>query len=256
MKPAGRILRWRLLPLVAAALLVATQAEPAPSSLTVDEIVGRHVAACGGLKKIRSIQTLRETGRVSSGGGREALVMRERKRPNHTRFEITLQGVTGVFVSDGEQGWKMSPFEGDEGIVPLPDEAVREAAEQGDIEGPLIDYRAKGHRVELLGRETIAGHEAYKLKVTLKSGAVRTEYLDAKTYYRVRADSTRILRGREVQIETDFGDYKKDSGIPFPRLIEVTASGRPQKLTVTVEKVEINPPLSDALFQKPADSRP
>ncbi len=255
MRPAGRIPGRRLLPLMAAALLAVAQAVQAAPSPTAGEIVARYVAACGGLKKIRSVQTLRETGRISAGPGREALVVRERKRPGRTRFEITLQGVTGVFVSDGERGWKMSPFEGDEGVAPLPDEAVREAAEQGDIEGPLVDYKAKGHQVELLGRETIAGREAYKLKVTLKSGAVRTEYLDAKTFYRVRTDSTRQMRGRPVRIETVFSDYAKVQGIPFPRHIEVTAEGRPQKLTVTVEKVEVNPPLSDSLFERPEDSR-
>ncbi len=253
MRPA-RWLRGRCLLPLAAAVLAVTQVIPAPSSPTTDEIVGRYVAACGGLKKLRSIQSLRETGRMIAGPGREALVTRERKRPNLTRFEITLQGVTGVFVSDGERGWKMSPFEGDEGVVPLSDQAVKEAAEQGDIEGPLVDYKAKGHQVELIGRETIAGREAYKLKITLKSGGIRTEYLDAKTFYRVRTDSTRLVRGREVQVETTFGDYRKVNGIPFPRLIEVTAQGRPQKLTITVEKVEVNPPLSDALFQKPEDS--
>lgn len=252
MRPAGRIPGRRLLPLMAAALLAVAQAVQAAPSPTAGEIVARYVAACGGLKKIRSVQTLRETGRISAGPGREALVVRERKRPGRTRFEITLQGVTGVFVSDGERGWKMSPFEGDEGVAPLPDEAVREAAEQGDIEGPLVDYKAKGHQVELLGRETIAGREAYKLKVTLKSGGMLTAYLDVKSASLVRTETTRHVRGKQVRIETTFGDFRRTGGILFPHLVEVRAVGRPQVLRIVVEKIEVNPPLSDARFAPPA----
>jgi len=242
---------------MAALAAVATAAPVAPSwppprALSVDEIVERYVEARGGLKKIRSIQTLREQGRISAGADREALVTRELKRPNRTRFEFTLQGVTGVFVSDGEHGWKVSPFDGDAVPQPLPDEVVREAAEQGDLEGPLVDWKAKGHQVELVGRENVDHREAYKLKLTLKSGDVRYEYLDVKSLYQVRTDSTRTIHGRAVVVQTTFGDYKKTGGILFPRRIEVGAVGRPQRLKVVVDKVEINPPLSDTLFEMSA----
>lgn len=237
-----------LLPLGAVALLAVAPTAQAASTPTVDDIVARHVAACGGLKKIKSIQTLVEKGRVTTGADRVAVVTRERKRPDHTRFEFTLQGVTSVFVSDGQKGWRMAPIQGDVDPTPLPDQVVKEAAEQGDIEGPLVDWKAKGHQVELVGHETIDGHDTYKLKLTLKSGAVRFEYLDVKSMYRVRTESTRQVRGRPVRIETTFADYKKVGGIAFPHVIEVVAEGRPQKLRVEVDSIEVNPPLSDALF--------
>jgi outer membrane lipoprotein-sorting protein len=241
---------------VAAALFAVGAAFPAPSTPTVDEIVGRYIAARGGLSKIRAIQALREKGRITTGANREALVTRELKRPSRTRFEFTLQGVTGVFVSDGQRGWKVSPFDGAMEPQPLPDEVVKEAAEQSDIEGPLVDWKAKGHQAELMGRETVDGREAYKVKLTLKSGAVRYEYLDVKSFHMLRTDSTRQVRGRPVQVQTTFGDYKKTGGVLFPRRIEVGASGRPQKLTVTVDSVEINPPLSDALFEMSDSAKP
>ena len=128
--------------------------------------------------------------------------MRELKRPSRARFEFTVQGVTGVYVSDGTQGWQVSPFDGVMGPSPLPDDVVSEAAEQADIEGSLVDWQAKGHRVELVGRESVGGREAYKLKVTLKSGAVRHEYIDVKSMNLVRSDSTRKVRGHPVQMQT------------------------------------------------------
>jgi outer membrane lipoprotein-sorting protein len=247
-------LRWS--PAVVAILAFASVASAAPAapaatSPTVDEIVSRYVDARGGLKKIRSIQSLRQEGHATTGAGREAHVTREIKRPGRVRFELTVQGVTAVFASDGQHGWRVSPFEADMGPQPLPEEVVAEALEQGDIEGPLVDWKAKGHRVELAGHEVVAGHDTYKLKLTLKSGAVRYEYLDAKTLYQLRADTTRQVRGQPVQIQTTFDDYSKTNGILFPHLVVVQAVGRPQSLRVVVDTITVNPPLDDKRFAMP-----
>ena len=231
----------------------ATEAAGAPATPTAEEIVARYVEARGGIKKIRKVTSLRESGRVTSGPNREALVVRELKRPNRSRFEITQQGVTGVFASDGTVGWKFSPFDGDLAPVPLPAEAVQEAVEQADIEGPMVDWKAKGHRIELVGRETVGEREAWKIKMTLKSGAVRYEYLDIKTYYRVRADSTRTLRGVATRVTTVFDDYRKTSGLAFPHRVTVETEGRPQTMQVVVDKVEVNPKIDDARFVKPPE---
>jgi outer membrane lipoprotein-sorting protein len=247
-----------LLSLAAVALLALTAATAvaATSTPTADEIVERYVAARGGLKKIRSVQTLRQSGSVTTGADRRALITRELKRPNRIRFEFTVQGVTSVFASDGQHGWKVSPFESDMSPQPLPEEVVKEAVEQADIEGPLVDCKGKGHRVELVGREVVAGRETYKLKLTLKSGDVRYDYIDVKSFQEIRTDSTRQFRGRPVQLETTFGDFKKVKGILFPHRIEVTAVGRPNRLRVVVDKIEVNPPISDARFVMPADAKP
>ena len=245
----------RLVP-VALTLLAATAAASSAPAPTVDEIVARYVAARGGLSKIRSVETLRQTGHATTGADRQALVTRELKRPGRTRFEFTVQGVTAVFVSDGQHGWRMSPFEGDVDPQTLSDDVVQEAAEQGDIEGPLVDWKSKGHQVEIVGREIVSGRETHKLKLTLESGAVRYEYLDVKSHHLVRTDSTREVRGHPVQIQTTFSDYKKTAGVLFPRRIEVEAAGRPQRLLVVVDKIEINPPLSDARFEMPVPAQP
>jgi len=247
---------WRRLLPIAVTLFAVTVAAAAAPSPTVDDIVARYVAARGGLNKIRSVQTLRQTGRAIAGADRQALVTRELKRPGRTRFEFTVQGVTAVFVSDGERGWRVSPFEGDLDPQALSDEVVQEAAEQGDIEGPLVDWKSKGHQLELVGREVVGTRETHKLKLTLKSGAVRYEYIDVKSHNLVRTDSTRQVRGRAVQIHTTFDNYQKAGGVLFPRLIEVEAAGRPQRLRVVLDKVEVNPPLGDARFEMPLPAQP
>ena len=239
----------------ALALLGITLAASAPPPVTVDTIVASYVAARGGIENLLSIQTLRQKGIALAGADRRALVTRELKRPGRIRFEFTVQGVTGVYVSDGRQGWQVSPFEGDMEVKPLPDEVVQEALDQADLEGPLVDWKTKGHQVELVGLETVAGSETYKLKLTLKGGGVRYEYLDVNTFREVRMDSTRQVRGRPVQFEATFGDYRKSSGILFPHQIEIGAIGRPERMTIILDKIEVNPPLGDARFEMPPPTK-
>jgi hypothetical protein len=204
------------------------------------------------MEKLSALRTLRQEGRVNAGAGREGLVTREIKRPGKIRFELTVQGVTSVFASDGVRGWKVSPLEDEKGPLPLPDEVLIDAREQADIDGPLVDWKTKGSQVELVGREAVDGTDAWKLKITLKSGGVLTAWLDVKTAHLVRTEAVRRVRGKQVRVETTFGDYRKTGGILFPHLVEVRAAGRPQVLRIVVEKVEVNAPLSDSRFSPPA----
>lgn len=245
---------------LAGALLAAPgpgAAQPAPAAAptpapTVDELVARYLTARGGVERLRALQTLRQEGRVDAGAGRRGLVTREIKRPGKIRFELTVQGVTSVFASDGQRGWKVAPLEGEMGPQSLPDEVLTDAREQADIDGPLVDWKAKGTRIELAGRKTVGGRDAFELRLTLRSGGVLTAYLDAASAELVRTDATRLLGGKRVRVETTFGDYRRTDGILFPHRVEVRAAGRPQVLKIVVDRVVVNPPLADARFTPPA----
>ncbi len=235
--------------LLGAAALLAATAAPAQ---TVDEIVAKHVAARGGREALSAIRTLRMTGLGQAGPGRTAIVRREIARPGRIRSEFVFQGMTGVYVWDGSTGWRVSPLDGSLEAEPLPPEAAAVAAEQADFEGPLVEWKAKGHVVELVGAATLPGGPAHELKVTLKSGAVRRLWVDAATGLLVRLESTRPWRGHEVALEVVFGDYQKTGGVAFPRSIEIGARGRPQRLRIVVDDVQVNPALDEARFRNPA----
>ena len=183
---------------------VALLAPPAVAAETVDEIVARHVAARGGREALAAVRAVRMTGRATAGPGRQAIVRREIARPGRIRTELEFQGTTGVWAWDGSAGWRVSPLDG--GLEPeaLPAEEAASLAEQADLEGPLVDWKAKGHAVEVVGQETLPGGLAHRLKVTPKSGAPRTVWVDAATGLVVRTESTRRLRGRDVVLETVF----------------------------------------------------
>ena len=138
---------------LASALLAPSVA----SAETVDQIVARHLAARGGRQALAAVRTLRMTGHADAGPGRHAIVRREFARPDRIRTEFEFQGTTGVYVWNGKSGWQVSPLDGQFDVQPLSPEAAALSAEQADIEGPLVDWKAKGHSVELLGRAELPG---------------------------------------------------------------------------------------------------
>jgi outer membrane lipoprotein-sorting protein len=232
---------------IAAAILAAAPA----AAQTADEIIAKNLAAKGGLEKLRAVKTIRMTGRMTVGPGIEAPIVLEIKRPNSMRMDFTIQGMVGSQAYDGSSGWSLMPFGGSKVPQQMTAEEATLAEEQADIDGPLIDYKAKGNTVELLGKETVEGAQAYKLKVTLKNGVVRTMYVDAEHFLEIKEESKRTIRGTEMEMETIVGDYKEVDGLMLPHSVDAGAKGSPQRQKLVIEKIEINVPIDDARFKMP-----
>jgi hypothetical protein len=193
---------------------------------------------------------------MSPGPGSEAPIRLEIRRPDRIRIEVTFQGVTAIQVFDGKSGWSIAPIRGRIEAVAMSAEDAAHASEQADIEGPLVDYAAKGHTVEFVGPDKVDDRDAWKLKLTLKNGTVRHLYLDAASFLEIKTESKRTIRGVEVVVEGRLGDYREVGGIRFPHSIENRAQGLPQRQAVTVDKIELNPPLDEERFRKPTFTKP
>lgn len=237
----------KLIPLLALGLVLA----PVVHAQTVDEVLAKHFEAEGGLDKLKSLQSRRVTGTMMMGPGMEAPIILEQKRPGKRRIEFTVQGMTGVQAFDGERAWSLLPFMGKTDPEYASEEDSKNERDESDFDGPLVDWKAKGHKVELVGTASLPGGPAHELKVTLKSGAVRRVFVDSATGFIVRMESTRRVRGHDVALETEFGDYRKTDGVAFPHSIEGSARGRPNRLRIVVDSVEVNPRLDESRFKMP-----
>jgi outer membrane lipoprotein-sorting protein len=238
----------RPVPVLGAAALLCLPA----SAQTVDELVQKHIDARGGMAQLKSIQTMRITGKMTMGPGIEIPAVLEFKRPNRFRMEITVQGMTGIQAYDGKAGWSLMPFGGRKDPQPMSPDELKDAEEQADMDGSLVDYQAKGHKVELVGKEKADGADAYKLKVTLKNGDVRYVFLDAEYHLEIRGEGKRMIRGSEVETESTYGDFKEVGGVVFPHAIEGGPKGAPQRQRIVAEKIELNVPVDDSRFPMPA----
>jgi len=234
--------------------LIALLAPIAPiaSAQTVDELIAKNVEAKGGLAKIKAVKSQRATGKMIMGPGMEAPIVMMSKRPTSTRMEFTVQGMTGLRVYDGKTAWMSMPFMGKKEPEVMPPDEAKMIEEQADFDGPLMDYKEKGHTVELLGKEQVEGADAYKLKLSLKNGSVRHVYLDVETYLEIKMESKRMIRGTEVETESYMSDYKEVGGMMMAHVMEQGAKGAPQRQKFVIEKVELNLELADSLFAMPA----
>ncbi|MCL4818861.1 MAG: hypothetical protein KJ067_06955 [Vicinamibacteria bacterium] len=240
------MLRKALLALAGAALLAPASAQ------TLDEILAKNLEARGGADKIKAVKTMRITGRMTVGPGLEAPVVMEFKRPARMRMDFTFQGMTGTQAFDGKGGWQVMPFQGNPNPEPMSPDDIKDAEEQADIDGPLVDWKAKGHSVELVGKEKVEGTDAWKLKITMKGGDVRHVFLDADAYLEIRGEGKRKIRGTEVETEQTISDYKEVGGLVMPHAFEGGPKGSPMRQKITVDKIELDVDIDDARFAMPA----
>jgi len=270
--------------------LVADESKGSPvSSLSVAQIVDRNIAARGGLTAWRAVQTLAVTGKVEAGAGDSlarsrkialqgpgASVKRaeraqvasetakaaaaqvqlpfrlEKKRTHKSRLELDVGGQTAVQVFDGEHGWKLRPFLNRNDVEPFTEDEAKSESAEAEVDGPLVDYAAKGTQVALEGTELVDGRNAYKLKLTLKSGDVRHIWIDAQSFLDVKVQgSPRRLDGKMHDVFIYQRDFRAVHGLMVPFEYVTAVEGFPGTHGMFVESVTVNTALDDARFTKP-----
>lgn len=241
------MLRKYLFPVLVLVLTVFAQA----NAQTVDDLIKKNINAHGGMDKLKAVKSIKMSGKASFPGGIEAPFAIMKKRPGSVRLEFTMQGMTGIQAYDGQTGWMVMPFQGVKDPQKMAEDDLKDIVEQADFDGPLVDYKEKGNTVELAGKEDVEGTEAYKLKLTLKSGDVRYLYLDPDSGLDIKMTTMIKREGVERSFDTYLGDYKTVEGLVFPMAVELKMAGQPGP-SYTIEKVEMNLDLPDSLFSMPA----
>jgi hypothetical protein len=252
------MLRKMVLPIIilllAVPLVVVADSATAPVELTAAQIVDRNVVARGGLQAWRGVKTLSMSGKLDAGGKQKVQLpfVLEMERNRKTRLELQFNGQTAVQVYDGTNGWKLRPFLNRRDVEPYTPEELKAASMQADIDGPLVDYVSKGTKVQLEGLQSVEGHDAFNLKLTLKTGQVQHIWVDAQTFLDVKIEGTpRRLDGRFHPVATYMRDYRSVNGLLIPYVNETAVEGVRQTEKILVEKVVVNPKLEDSHFSKP-----
>jgi hypothetical protein len=235
---------------VAGAMGFALLAPVTLRAQTVDEVIAKNIQAHGGMEKIKAINTLRNTAKLSFGPYR-ATAMQENKRPDKVREEFQIQGLAQVQAYDGKQAWQISPFQGRKDPELMSAEDAKSLVTDSDIEGPLVDYKAKGHKAELMGHDSVEGTDCYKVRLAMKNGDVRYYYLDTDSFLELKLEVQTTIRGTLQESEQYFGDYEKVDGIYYPFAVEQAQKGNAQRQKLSVDKIEINAPIEDARFTLP-----
>lgn len=224
------------------------------ADLTAAQIVEKNAAARGGQSAWRAVNSLTLSGDMDAGGRSDAKLpyVLSLKRPHKSRLEIRFQEQTALQTFDGRQGWKYRPYLGQTDVEPLTPAELKVAAAADELDGPLIDPAGRGAKVDLMGMEKVEGKNAYKLRLTQGTSAVRHVWVDAASFLEVKMDGEpRKLDGRVHKVAVFFRDYKAVNGLQIPHTLETVVDGVKQTRKIVVKTVSVNPKLDDLLFSRP-----
>jgi len=259
----------------------------AQAKLTAAQVVEKNVAARGGAQAWKGVQTMSWSGKMDAGAGDSLERSRrfaqneghlsnsrmshgnmsgadkkdnqvqlpfrhEMKRPNKSRTEIDFAGKTAVQVFDGSNGWKYRPFLNRTDVEPFSADETKVESEDPGIGGYLLDYAARGSKVDLEGMEKVEGHDAYKLKVTAKTGSVKNVWVDAQSFLDVKVSGNpRRMDGKMHSVYIFQRDFRDVQGVKVPFVLETAVDGYRETHKAMLETVAVNPKLNDSAFTKP-----
>lgn len=259
------------------------------ATLSASEIVAKNAARRGGVDAWRHVQSLSFEGKLGAGGDQRGTIpspetaavsgriptarrlseeamlpfTMDLQRPRKSRIEIQFRGQSAIQVYDGANGWKLRPFLNRLDVESYTSDELRMASMQSELDGPLIDYAAKGTRIELDGTEEVEGNPTYKLKLSLKNGQAIHVWIDAKTFLETKIDGQpRQLDGKMHPVQIFYRDYRDVNGLEIPFVMETRVMPIVAKAPnlheppvpaekIQIEKVTVNPKLDAARFAKP-----
>jgi hypothetical protein len=219
-------------------VLIATAA----TAQTADEIVGKYLKAIGGEEAWKKVSTLKASGSMNAQGTEISLSIVSAQEKGY-RTDYTVMGMSGYSIITPKAGWYFNPGSGQTKAEPMTADQVNQGQDQLDLQGELINYQSKGHKVEYLGSDKLEGIDCYKLKVITKSGKEETMFIDKSNDYLIRTVTKVKVNGKEVESAVSFSNYQKQaSGIVYPMTLG-TDNGE-----IKLSKVEVNVPVEAKTF--------
>jgi hypothetical protein len=208
-------------------------------------IVDKAIKAMGGEEKLSKAKAFswKAKGKMTLGGNESDMTA-----------QVTVQGldqlrqefegkfgdnkVQGVFVLDGDKGWRKF---GDMGVE-LDKNGLanqKRAVYLQVVPTTLVQLKGKGFKMEMGGEEKVGGKPAVALKATGPDGKEFTLFFDKESSLPVKlVAKVAGFQGGEVTQETTYGDYKEFDGIKKATKIDTKRDGEKfQELEITEFKV-------------------
>lgn len=209
---------------------------------TVDEVISKHIAALGGKENLNKINNLVMEGSLNYQGVDIGIVITT-VHNKLNRQDISVNGMQGFDMLTDKEGWSYMPFMGMQKPEQKSAEEVMQNKADMDLAGPLVDYVVKGHKVELMGKESVEGKSCYKLKVNLAGGKVLIVYIDVESNLISRTIDKRKVNGQDVDLQTDLADYKDVEGV------KMAYSITQQYGTTYISSIKVNQTIPESAYK-------
>jgi hypothetical protein len=214
---------------------------------TADEIISKHITAIGGAENWKKVNSMVTSGSMSMQGT-EIAMTRSVAHKIGFRNEISVMGMKGYQIITPTEGWNFMPFGGQTAPEAMTADDVKESQNELDAQPTLLDYSAKGHKVEYIGKEEVDGTECHKLKLTYNSGKNDIMFFDPSTFYLIKLITTSKANGQESEVAITYSNFEKlPEGIVVAKSLSLPL-GPGMNADFTVSKVEVNTTIDPSAF--------
>lgn len=225
---------------------VLTGLLPVAHAQTLDEIINKHLTAMGGSRQISTLLTTVMTGTFTAMGTTDLInTITTKKHLVGSRINIEANGTTNYQIVTAKECWIYTPVQGDKEPRPLVPDQCKAAQVQLDLQGPFINHKEKGIKVELAGKDTVDGVMCYKLKVTSPNTNVTVYSISSQTGFIVKSITKLFQFAQLEDVVTTYGDYKKNADGYWFAYSNVTPRG-----TTRYETIVTNVKVDEKLFIK------
>jgi len=222
-------------------IVLAFSASAYAGDMTADELIAKHVAAIGGEKALKAVESVYLEGKMFMQGAQldtRAYII----PPNKGFMEILMNGaVVGGAASNGKEAWQTQM-----GQTFYLEGEMKEKIESQMMLFPLLDYKDRSCTVEYQGEEMVKGKNAYKLVYATPTGDTTQYYFDTESFY--------IVKESAADAASNLSDYKKVGDVLFAH--KITTASQQGRVMITYDSVATNVTIPDSLFVMPADAKP
>ncbi|SJZ77269.1 hypothetical protein [Sediminibacterium ginsengisoli] len=238
---------------------------------TAEEVVAKFEAAAGGREKLEAIHSLQVESVMKMSMMRQDFTININSiKEKGKLYRREMSGIMGIgnsfsMVTD-TAGYSYIPampgFGGGGGsepaLIKMTDAELKAQQFELDCAGmfaPLVNYAAKGGKVELAGTDKVNKQECFKVKLTLASGGQLTYYINSKDYSVMQLDAAGEMaanitgfgsmmkmmgndRVRSMKASIGYSNYKDLGGVQFP-MKQVIAIG-PVETVIEHSDIKIN----------------
>lgn len=231
-----------------AAPAAAAPARPAVLD-TAEAVLEASIAAQGGRERIGKIKAIRQIGTFALPRmGMTGTMTSVSAPPQNTLLVIEIPGVGKLRQGvSGDVVWETNPITGAR-VISGDERAqlLRESTFSGDLA-----WRQLYPRAELAGVVELAGKPAYKVVLTAADGDAQTRYFARDTLLPLGVDSVARSQMGKMAVSLELSDWREVGGVKYAHRVQRKEG--PQTIDVTIEKIEIDPPLDATTFALPPE---
>lgn len=214
----------------------------------IDKIIAKHIEAHGGQEAWDAIENMKIKG-LYTGYSETKSFESYKAKPDLYFSDYWLGQHPMLEAYDGKNAWCTNPWFGFDWPYLASEAETNTILFRAEMCTPFLNYKEKGHEVELLGEEEVEGVKAYKIKVKRNTGVEETWFLNAETYLEMICNTTWQDFTYPQPGEFYFDDFQKIGDIVLPFYSEVTFGTRYH--VVEIQNIDFNTELPEDIFKFP-----